>query len=87
MVSSIHPSNRITQPYPAGYPPAFLPPHEPKGTTMPVTLATLYEVAPHLSEIDAMQVLLLVKLSEEQGYTVNHSLIERIIQRVTLTFL
>ena len=54
---------------------------------MPVTLATLYEVAPHLSEIDAMQVLLLVKLSEEQGYTVNHSLIERIIQRVTLTFL
>jgi hypothetical protein len=86
MVSSIHPSNRITQPYPAGYPPAFLPPSEPKGATMPVTLATLYEVAPNLSEPDALQVLLLVNLSAEQGYTVSHSLIERIIQRVTFTF-
>jgi hypothetical protein len=64
----------------------FLPPSEPKGITMPVTLATLYEVAPNLSEPDALQVLLLVNLSVEQGYTVNHSLIERIIQRVTLTF-
>jgi hypothetical protein len=53
---------------------------------MPVTLATLYEVAPNLSEPDALQVLLLVNLSQQQGYTVNHSLIERIIQRVTLTF-
>ena len=51
-----------------------------------MNVSIIYEVAPHLSELDAMQVLLLVKLSEEQGYTVNHSLIERIIQRVTLTF-
>jgi hypothetical protein len=51
-----------------------------------MNVSTIYEVAPHLSELDAMQVLLLVKLSEEQGYTVNHSLIERIIQRITLTF-
>ena len=48
-----------------------------------MNIATIYEVAPDLSELDAMQVLLLVKLSEEQGYTINQSLIERIIQRIT----
>ena len=48
-----------------------------------MNIATVYEVAPNLSELDAMQVLLLVKLSEEQGYTINQSLIERIIQRIT----
>lgn len=48
-----------------------------------MNIATVYEVAPHLSELDAVQVLLLVKLSEEQGYTINQSLIERIIQRIT----
>ena len=78
--------NRTTQHHKPAFGQVFLPPHEPKGATMPVTLATLYEVAPNLSEPDALQVLLLVNLSAEQGYTVNQSLIERIIQRVTLTF-
>ena len=48
-----------------------------------MNVATIYEVNPNLSELDVMQVLLLVKLSEEQGYTINQSLIERIIQRIT----
>lgn len=48
-----------------------------------MNIATVYEVNPNLSELDAMQVLLLVRLSEEQGYTINQSLIERIIQRIT----
>jgi hypothetical protein len=48
-----------------------------------MNVSTIYEVNPDLSELDAMQVLLLVKLSEEQGYTINQSLIERIIQRIT----
>lgn len=57
-----------------------------KQPAKPATLATLYEVAPNLSEPDALQVLLLVNLSADQGYTITHSLIERIIERVTLTF-
>ena len=47
-----------------------------------MNLATIYEVAPDLSELDAMQVLLLVNLSAEAGYPVNHAMIERIIDRV-----
>lgn len=47
-----------------------------------MNLATIYEVSPDLSELDAMQVLLLVNLSAEAGYPVNHALIERIIDRV-----
>jgi hypothetical protein len=49
---------------------------------MSVTLATVYQVAPDLSELDAMQVLLLVNLSEQEGYPITHALIERIIDRV-----
>ncbi len=45
-------------------------------------VSTIYEVAPHLSELDAMQVLLLVNLSEQEGYPITHALIERIIDRV-----
>lgn len=37
-----------------------------KQPAKPATLATLYEVAPNLSEPDALQVLLLVNLSAEQ---------------------
>jgi hypothetical protein len=48
-----------------------------------MNIATVYEVAPHLSELDAIQVLYMIRLSEEQGYTINQSLIERIIQRIT----
>ena len=47
-----------------------------------MNLATIYEVAPDLSELDAMQVLLLVNLSEQEGYPITHALIERIIDRV-----
>lgn len=47
-----------------------------------MNLATIYEVAPDLSELDAMQVLLLVNLSEQEGYPITQSLIERIIDRV-----
>lgn len=47
-----------------------------------MNLATIYEVSPDLSELDAMQVLLLVNLSEQEGYPVTHALIERIIDRV-----
>lgn len=47
-----------------------------------MNLATIYEVAPDLSELDALQVLHLLKLSEEQGYPINQSLIERIIDRI-----
>lgn len=48
-----------------------------------MNIATVYEVNPNLSELDALQVLHLLKLSEEQGYPINQSLIERIIQRIT----
>ena len=48
-----------------------------------MNIATVYEVNPNLSELDALQVLQLLKLSEEQGYPINQSLIERIIQRIT----
>lgn len=47
-----------------------------------MNLATIYEVAPDLSELDAMQVLLLVNLSEQEGYQITHALIERIIDRI-----
>ena len=47
-----------------------------------MNLATIYEVSPDLSELDAMQVLLLVNLSEQEGYQITHALIERIIDRV-----
>ena len=47
-----------------------------------MNVATIYEVAPNLSELDAMQVLLLVNLSEQEGYPITHALIERIIDRV-----
>lgn len=47
-----------------------------------MNIATVYEVNPNLSELDAMQVLLLVNLSAEAGYPVNHALIERIIDRI-----
>lgn len=47
-----------------------------------MNLATIYEVAPDLSELDAMQVLLLVNLSEQEGYPITHALIERIIDRI-----
>ena len=47
-----------------------------------MNVSTIYEVNPDLSELDAMQVLLLVNLSAEAGYPVTHALIERIIDRV-----
>ena len=47
-----------------------------------MNLATIYEVAPDLSELDAMQVLLLVNLSEQEGYQITYALIERIIDRI-----
>ena len=47
-----------------------------------MNVATIYEVNPDLSELDAMQVLLLVILSEQEGYPITHALIERIIDRV-----
>lgn len=47
-----------------------------------MNLATIYEVAPDLSELDAMQVLLLVNLSEQEGYPITHALIERIVDRI-----
>ena len=47
-----------------------------------MNLATIYEVAPDLSELDAMQVLLLVNLSEQEGYPITYALIERIIDRI-----
>ena len=47
-----------------------------------MNVSTIYEVAPDLSELDAMQVLLLVNLSEQEGYPITHALIERIIDRV-----
>ena len=47
-----------------------------------MNVATIYEVNPNLSELDAMQVLLLVNLSAEEGYPITHALIERIIDRV-----
>jgi len=47
-----------------------------------MNIATIYEVNPNLSELDAMQVLLLVNLSEQEGYPITHALIERIIDRV-----
>lgn len=47
-----------------------------------MNIATVYEVNPNLSELDALQVLHLLKLSEEQGYPINQSLIERIIDRI-----
>ena len=47
-----------------------------------MNVSTIYEVNPNLSELDAMQVLLLVNLSAEEGYPVTHALIERIIDRV-----
>lgn len=47
-----------------------------------MNVSTIYEVNPNLSELDAMQVLLLVNLSAEEGYPITHALIERIIDRV-----
>ena len=47
-----------------------------------MNVSTIYEVNPDLSELDAMQVLLLVNLSEQEGYPITHALIERIIDRV-----
>lgn len=47
-----------------------------------MNLATIYEVAPDLSELDAMQVLLLVNLSEQEGYPITYALIERMIDKV-----
>lgn len=47
-----------------------------------MNLATIYEVAPDLSELDAVQVLLLVNLSEQEGYQITYALIERIIDRI-----
>lgn len=47
-----------------------------------MNVSTIYEVNPNLSELDAMQVLLLVNLSEQEGYPITHALIERIIDRV-----
>jgi len=47
-----------------------------------MNIATIYEVNPNLSELDAMQVLLLVNLSEQEGYPITHALIERIIDRI-----
>ena len=47
-----------------------------------MNVSTIYEVNPNLSELDALQVLHLLKLSEEQGYPINQSLIERIIDRI-----
>jgi hypothetical protein len=47
-----------------------------------MNVATIYEVNPDLSELDAMQVLLLVNLSAQEGYPITHALIERIIDRI-----
>ena len=47
-----------------------------------MNVSAIYEVNPNLSELDAMQVLLLVNLSAEEGYPITHTLIERIIDRV-----
>lgn len=47
-----------------------------------MNVATIYEVNPDLSELDAMQVLLLVNLSEQEGYPITYALIERIIDRI-----
>lgn len=53
---------------------------------MTINLETLFEVAPDITEQDAYQVLHILQLSEQQGYTINYSLIERIIERVTFPF-
>jgi hypothetical protein len=51
-----------------------------------VSIAVVQEINPDLTEQDAYQVLHLLHLSEQQGYSINHSMIERIIERVIFPF-
>jgi hypothetical protein len=57
-----------------------------KQPSIPVSLAIVQEINPDITEQDAYQVLHLLHLSEQQGYSINHSMIERIIDRVIFPF-
>ena len=57
-----------------------------KQQSIPVSLAIVQEINPDITEQDAYQVLHLLQLSEQQGYSINHSMIERIIERVIFPF-
>jgi hypothetical protein len=57
-----------------------------KQPSIPVSLAIVQEINPDLTEQDAYQVLHLLHLSQQQGYTINQPMIERIIDRVIFPF-
>jgi len=57
-----------------------------KQSSIPVSLSVIQEINQDLTESDAYQVLHLLHLSEQQGYTINQPMIERIIDRVIFPF-